>query len=234
MKRVIVFSFAFFVGIVAFAQKIAPSSNIIKEQRTVLNFSQLAVYDGIEVTVVFTGTEKIEIQAPDNVVQYIETVVEKNVLNVRLQKGLKLRGNAVIKIAVNMKSLTKITAVNKSKITVENPLSADKLEIKLENASLIGNIAAQKASVSLTKGAQVDLIGTCKELKLNMSGASSLTGTKFAADVLEAKLNGQSTARLTIVQSLEFNGAKGSNLYYLGSPKIKSIKASGDSGCNKE
>ena len=233
MKKVIVFSFAFLAGIVMYAQKVAPSSNVITEQRTVMNYSQLSVSDDIEVFVAFTGTEKIEIQAPDNVVQFIETVVEKDVLNIRFRKGFNLRGNATIKVTVSMKSLTKITAVNRSKIVLENTLSASKLDVRLSNATLTGNITAQKASVVLAKASQANLSGTCKELKMSLSGASNLGSSTFSADILEAKLSGQSTARLTVVQSIDFNGAKASNLYYLGSPKIKAIKASGDSGLFK-
>ena len=230
MKKVIVFSFVLFAGTVVFAQKVSPSSNVINEQRTVLNFSQLVVSDGIEVVVNFTGTEKIDIQAPDNVIQYIETVAEKGVLNVRFRKGLKLKGNATIKVTVSLKSLTKITAVNKSKITFVNTVSSDKLDIVLNDAALTGHIATQKASITLAKGAKADLSGTCKDLKMNLSGASTLGGTSLVAEVVEAKLSGQCTARLTINQSVDFNGAKGSSLYYLGNPKIKGIKASGDSG----
>ena len=231
MKKVIVFAFILFVGgIVTYAQKVKPSSNVITEQRTVLNFSQLVVSNNIEVVVAFTGTEKIEIQAPDNVIQYIETVAEKGVLNVRFRKGFKLQGNAAIKVTVNMKSLIKIVATNNAKISLENTLAADKLEVQLNNAALTGNIAVQKASFTLAKGAKANLSGTCKELKMNLSGASTMGTTSLTADIVEAKLNGQCTARITINQSLEFNGAKGSNLYYLGNPKIKGIKASGDSG----
>lgn len=230
MKKVIVFSFALFVGLVAQAQKVKPSSNVISEQRTVLNFSQLVVSDGIEVSVIAAGVEKIDIHAPDNVIQYIEAVVEKGVLNVRFRKGFKLNGNATIKVIVNVKSLTKIVAGDKSKILLENTLAVDKLDVVLNNASLIGTIAVQKASFVLAKGATATLTGTCKDLKLNLSGKSTLGSTTLTADVVDAKLNGQCTARLTITQSIDFNGAKESSLYYLGNPKIKGIKAKGDSG----
>ena len=231
MKRVIVFLLVLFVGgMVTYAQKVKPSSNVIAEQRTVLNFSQLVISNDIEVVLVFAGVEKIEIQAPDNVLQYVETVAEKGVLNVRFRKGVKFQGNAAVKVTVNIKSLTKITAANNSKISLENTLAADKLDVLLNNASFTGNIAVQKASFTLSKGAKANLSGTCKELKMNLSAASTVGTVSLSVDVVEAKLSGQSTARITIIQSVEFNGAKESSLYYLGNPKIKGIKASGDSG----
>jgi len=225
MKRVIIFSIALFTGIVVYAQKIAPSSNVINEQRTVLNFSQLVVSSGIEVYVVATGSEKVEIQAPDNVIQYIEVVVEKEVLNIRFRKGFKLNGNATVKVTVNVKSLTKISATDQSKIVLSNALTTDKLDVVLNNASLSGQIAAKKMSISLVKTAKADLSGTCKDLKMSLTGASTFGSTTLTADVVSAKLSGQSSARLTIAQSVEFTGAKESNLYYLGSPNIK--KSSG-------
>ncbi|MCL2131571.1 MAG: DUF2807 domain-containing protein [Lentimicrobiaceae bacterium] len=230
MRKIVVFAFALAAGMVVYAQKVKPSSNVISEQRTVLNFSQLSVSNGIEVSVSFTGSEKVEIQAPDNVVQFIETVVEKDVLSVRFRKGFKLQGNAAIKVSVNAKSLTKITAVNKSKITLEQTLTANKLDVKLTDAVLTGTIAVQKASFALAKEAQANLSGTCKDLKMELSGKSNLGNTSFTADAVVAKLSGQCTARLAISGSVEFSGAKGSNLYYLGNPALKKIKASGDSG----
>jgi len=221
MKKVIVFSLALFTGVVVYAQKVKPSSNVINELRTVLNFSQLVVSNGIEVFVVAAGSEKIEIQAPDNVIQYVEAVVEKDVLTVRFRKGFKLNGNATIKVTVNVKSLTKITATDQSKIVLGNALSSDKLDVVLNNASLTGQVMAKKMSVSLVKAAKADLSGTCKDLKMSLSGASTLGTTAFTADVVNAKLSGQSSARLTIVQSVEFAGTKESNLYYSGSPNIK-------------
>ena len=225
MKKVIVISFALLTGLVGYAQKVKPSSNVINEPRTVLNFSQLVVSNGIEVVVVTTGSEKVEIQAPDNVIQYVEVVVEKEVLNVRFRKGFKLNGNATIKVTVNVKSLTKISASDKSKIVLENALSADKLDVVLSNASLSGQVAAKKMSISLEKAAKADLLGTCDDLKMSVAGASSFGSTSFTAKEVSAKLSGQSSARLTITQSVEFSGVKESNLYYLGSPNIK--KSSG-------
>ena len=230
MKKVVVMFVLLAVGAVAQAQKVKPSSNVITEQRTVMNFSQLVVSDGIEVVVLFTGTEKVDIQAPDNVVQFVEAAVEKDVLNIRFRKGFKMKGNAAIRVTVNMKSATKITAVNKSRVALGNALAVEKLEVRLTDATLEGALAVNKASMVLAKGAKANLTGTCKELKLSLSGASTVGSTALSADVVEAKLSGQCTARLTITQSVEFNGAKGSTLYYLGNPKIKGIKASGDSG----
>ena len=234
MKKVIVFAFALLGGVVVFAQKVTPSNNVITEARTMLNYSQLSVSDGIEVSVTFTGEEKVEIQAPDNVIQYIETFVEKEVLTIRFRKDFKLSGNATIKVSVSMKSLTKITAVNKSKVVLENTLSGSSLNVSLTNASLIGPIAVQKASIVLAKESMANLSGACKEVKLNLSGASALGSAAFSAEVLVANLSGQSSARMTVTQSLDFTGSKESNLYYLGNPKLKSIKASGNSGPSKE
>jgi hypothetical protein len=226
MKKVVVILFALFTGVVVYAQKVKPSSNVVNEQRTVLNFSQLVVSNGIEVFVVTTGSEKIEIQAPDNVIQYVEAVVEKEVLNIRFRKGFKLNGNATIKVTVNVKSLTSLSASNQSKIVLSNALTTEKLDVTLNNSSLSGLIAvSKKLSISLDKAAQADLSGTCKELKMSLTGASTLGSTSLTADVVSAKLSGQSTARLTIAQSVEFTGAKESSLYYLGSPTIK--KSSG-------
>ena len=230
MKNVFIFSIALFTGLVVSAQKIVPSSNVITEQRTVLNFSQINAASGIEVVIVFGGTEKVEIQAPDNVIQYVETVTEKNLLNIRLRKGVNIRGNVAVKVLVGVKSLTKITASSGSKISIENMLAEDKLDISLSNASLTGSVSVQKASLSLSKKSHVDLSGSCKELKLSASGGSSAGGTKFTVEVLKAKLSGGSTARLTVTQSIDFEGAKGSNLHYAGNPKLRKIKASGDSG----
>jgi hypothetical protein len=132
-----------------------------------------------------------------------------------------------------MKSLTKITAKNKSKITVEGTLTANKLDISLTDATLSGNIAAQKANITLSKGAQANLSGTCHELKTSLASGSSIGSTSLAVDVLEAKLNGQCTARLTVNKSIVFNGTKGSSLHYMGSPQLKLVKASEDSSISK-
>lgn len=229
MKKVVIFSFALFAGIVVFAQKVTPSSNVITEQRTVLNFSQLAVFNGIEVVVVNANTERVEISAPDNVVQFVETVVDKGVLNVRLRRGLKLRGSATIQVTVSAKSLNSISAV-KSKVTFENTFTADRLTIHLDDASMSGHLAIQRGVITLVKKAKTDLAGACADLRLTLSGGSTFGNTSFAADVLDARLSKQSTARLTIIQSVNFVGSKGSKLHYLGNPLIRGIKASGDSG----
>ena len=233
MKKVIVFLFALFTGSVMYAQKVSPSANIITEHRTMLNFSQLSVSNGIDMVITFAENEGIEIQAPDNIVQFIETIVLKDVLYVRFQKGFKLYGSAAVKVNVNMKTLTKLTATKRSRVALENALAVDKLDIELSESELTGHITVQKASLTLEKTSQANLTGTCRDLKLILSGSSTIGNTSFAADAVTAKLSKQSTARLKVNESIEFNGTKESNFYYLGNPKIKGIKASGNSGIYK-
>jgi len=231
MRKVIVIMFALFaIGAVAQAQKVRPSSNVITEQRTVMNFSQLSVTDGIEVVVLFTGTEGVEIQAPDNVVQFVDAVVVKDVLNIGFRKGFKMRGNATIRVTVNKKALTNITVTKKAKVIFGNIFTTDKLNVRVTDATLEGPIVANSAVMVLEKGAKANLTGTCKDLRLTVSGASSLGSTAFTAEVVDANLRGKSTARLTIAQSVQFRGAGESTLRYSGSPRIQGVKADKTSG----
>jgi len=231
MRKVVVIMFTLFaMGAVAQAQKVKPSSNVITEQRTVMNFSQLSVTDGIEVVVLFTGTEGVEIQAPDNVVQFVDAVVVKDVLNIGFRKGFKMRGNATIRVTVNKKALTKITVAQKAKVTFGNIFTTERLDVLVTDAALEGPIVANIANLVLRKGAKANLTGTCKDLTLNLSGGSSLGSTALTAETVNANLSGKSTARLTIAQSVQFRGAKESTLRYSGSPRIQGVKADKTSG----
>jgi hypothetical protein len=194
---------------------ITPSSTLGKETRSVANFSSLIISSGFEATLTIRTTEKIEIEANENVLPFIETSQVGEKLTIKPRDGFSFNGTPTIRIAVSAKNLSDITLSGGSKLTSTNTLTTNSLGLILSG----GSIATLKANVGTSN--------------ITPSGGSILPGFELVSNDCTINASGGSEVNVMVNKKLDVTASGGSIVNYRGTGVVGLQNLSGGSVLNK-
>lgn len=89
MKQLFIFGAALFLCACSDNSEIIPSGKLVKQNRPVSSFSVINVSNGIHLTLSQEDKDvAVNVEADDNIIQYIETFTENHILHLRLKDGV--------------------------------------------------------------------------------------------------------------------------------------------------
>ena len=210
-----------------------PSQNITTLDKSIVDYDGLEVSSAFTVDVEYSTTdESIEIEANDNLHQYIEVEKVNNLLRIKIQNGVSIRGNATLKVhIVTNDVLNYFAASGASTISLTGYISSDDVTISLSGASKFnGTINSNTLDIDLSGASNADLQGSTESLSLDATGASTLSDFDMVVqDKANIRLSGASNANLTINGTIDVSASGASNLRYKGTGSITDIDLSGAS-----
>ena len=92
-----------------------------------------------------------------------------------------------------------------------------------------GSVIATTFSISSTGSSDCNISGKADVCKISMSGSSDFNGYDFTTNKLTCSSSGSSNIKITCNEELEARAGGSSDIYYRGSPNVKSIHSSGSS-----
>jgi hypothetical protein len=204
-----------------------------RETRVVGEFSGVSVQSGIRGDVKI-GKQHVEIEAEDNVLALVETVIDDGVLVVRFKPHLSLNTSREVVVHATAPSIDLLESSGGSKMRAEL-VPVDDLKIESSGGGDVQahQVAAKKLRASVSGGGALVLDGTADEVKLSMSGGSRCKGDKLQARSLRIQASGGSTARLAVSESVSGSASGGSVVHVSGHPRTR-VSTSGGSEIEAE
>lgn len=216
-------------------EAIRPSGNVETANINIEDFSGLYISHSFEVKVSLSGTENIRINADDNIMPYVEVFKDDQVLAIRLDEDIQLRGNYTLEAEIDAKYLDKFYASGASSITLEDPLDAENIYIELSGASkFTGELNSLNADARLSGASSVSLAGFSELYDVHLSGASTAGGYDFEVDILDADLSGASQCRVTVNDEIRVRASGASTLRYRGNGEVVEQEISGESSVSRD
>jgi hypothetical protein len=232
------FSFA------CFAQ-IRGSGNVQHETRVVGEFSGVSVSGGIRGEVQI-GKQHVELEADDNVLPLVETVIDDGILVVRFKPHQWLNTRTPVVVHVTAPSIDALESSGGSGLKAdmghaEEPASPatggarmrgalEELAIESSGGGDVQahNVSVKKLKAEVSGGGALILDGSADDVKLSMSGGSRCKGEKLQARVVRIRASGGSTARLAASESVNGSASGGSVIHVRGNPQTH-VSSSGGS-----
>jgi hypothetical protein len=238
---IIMKKFAFILSMAVLAaastscKKIKGSNNITTEIRAVSTFTQLEVEDAFEVDITYSPTEElVEVEAPDNLHEFIVTDVVSGRLKVHFQHNKRIKTNHPVKIHITTADLNKFEISNASNVVLNNALNTYDFRLDMSGASNFeGEVNVSNVEIDMSGASNAKINGTATNAFVELSGASTIRKYEFEIGTLDIQLSGASTAFLTILNSMSVELSGASTLNYKGDPVITQINTSGASNINK-
>ncbi len=189
------------------------SGTMKTDVRDLSGFSAIDVSGAFEVEIVAQKDFSVEVEADDNLLEFIKTEIKGDTLKIKSTKRLKSSGPLKVRITVpNIESLDLSGA---SKVTLAN-LNSDSLHLDSSGAS------------------KITIEGITKSFEIEMSGASKLDAENLKAENVSVDSSGASSAHVYVTNELKANLSGATNVTYSGSPKSVQKKASGASSVREK
>ncbi len=204
--------------------KVTPSAKVTKQEFSFSDYNILEVENAFEVNVTFSeNEEKIEIQANENLHQYIDVGKNSNTLLISFQDNVEIEGNATLIANITTKEITGFYGTGAVTIILQNKLIADEVIVELIGACYFeGEMEVDKIDALLIGATELDIRGSTNSFYVIAEGASTIKNYDFVVKYLNLNLSGASYTYLTITEEMDIIASGASILYYKGDGIIKS------------
>jgi hypothetical protein len=196
------------------------SGNVITQTRSVGNFDKV-VLNGIgDITVTQGNTESLQIEAEDNILPLIKTVVTNGTLDISFDKKAILPTKPV-KFMLAMRNIHALQTNGVSNIHSEK-INTNQLDIGISGTGNINiqDLTADQVTVNVSGAGNLTAVGKVSSQKVTLSGAGNYDGQDLqskSADITISGL-GKVTSWVTDNLSIIISGTGGVDYY--GSPQV--------------
>jgi len=214
-----------------FNERVVPSGRVTTEEKDFSGYDKLDISHAFTVYVNFSETEEsIEIEAEENLHEYIRVRKEGNVLYIGLENFVNIWGNATLNAYITTRHIEEFTGSGASEFIINDPLVAGNVEIDLSGASYFsGDLETDNINIDLSGASEVELEGTTGTLDVTASGASEVKDYELTIEDLFIDLSGASEAFLTVNNEISVSASGASTLNYKGDAVIVDQHLSGAS-----
>lgn len=215
-------------------KSVVGSGHASSVKRELAAFHEIAVSLPAKVDLVQGNSEGIAIEADDNLLPLIETVVKNGELTIRAVKGVKLSGNTLIKITVNVRNVDNLSLASSADVSAAR-LLAPKLSSSIAGSGriMIKDLQSDELSVSIAGSGRFEAQGTAKALEVSIAGSGDVSTPKLSVQDAEISIAGSGDATLWVRKSLTVSIAGSGNVRYYGEGDLRESSTMGSGRVKK-
>ena len=185
------------------------------------DFSSVKAYDRINVTLVKSSENKVEISGDDSDVE----IVNKNgELKIRMIPTKIMQGDKV-SVTVFYENLNEIQASQGSKITSEDAVENGILNITSNEGSILNlKIEADILNAKTISGGIINISGIAKTQDVLVNSGANFNGRNLKSEVTSVTTNAGGNADVYASKTVTATNRAGGNINVYGSPKNRNTK----------
>ncbi len=232
MKQVLFVLFAFIAsGSFAQWEKINGDGNVKKETRQVSSFTGISVSGNVNVEVSYNDSKTITVEADENILPFIETVVENGNLLVRTKDKIGIRSKNKLIVHASLTTLTMLRVSGSGNITGSGDFSNDrKTDISVSGSGDInvGMNSFNETKINVSGSGNVTLRGkSTNNIEATISGSGNIDCADVSCNDVFAHVSGSGNIKVYANKSIDAKVSGSGNIYYKGSATNISLKSSG-------
>lgn len=219
----------FVVGNTPAQARTVGSGHLATETRAASGFDAIALSGSMDLVVRQAATEGVRVEADDNLLPLIETVVESGAqgrtLAIRVKRGESFGTHKKITVSVDVVKLGSIETSGSGDVTVEGlKTPALRLAIAGSSDARLSGLATDHLDLRIAGSGDVVAAGSARQLKIGIAGSGDADTAGLAADDVSVSIAGSGDANVTANKSLEVSVAGSGDVRYGGD--VASVKAS--------
>ena len=226
LKRLmVVWLAAFSLTAVSCIAHIHGNGKVVKEERSVSGFDEIAVSTGIEVVLNQDSFEKVVVEADENIQKILKTEVNGGKLKIYLEEGVNYAKK--MKVYVTLKQLKSLEASAGSEVKTDGKINAENLKIHSSSGSEVKmEVNCTILSLDSSSGSELTVSGTTQVLKAESSSGSELHASKLIAEKGEASSSSGSELEVNATKEIKAHASSGANVTVYGNPAIRDTNSS--------
>lgn len=212
--------------------KSVSASGVVKtETRAVTGYTGISLSLPAKVTIVQGGKEGVTIEADDNFLPLIETVVEGGSLKIRTtERNTNFKGkNFKINITVNAINVEQLSVAGSGDIFAER-LKSPKLKASIAGSGDINLKAldADALKVSIAGSGDFNAGGTANDFEGSIAGSGTVRAERLKTKNVTVKIAGSGDVSIWATDAIKLSVAGSGDVKYWGDPKVtQSVAGSG-------
>lgn len=189
------------------------SGTVRSEARDISDFSSIDVGGVFQVELTAQKDFAVEVEADDNLLQYVKTEVRGGKLEISMEKRVSTKNP--IKVRISAPNIESIEASGASSVKAVN----------LKNTEL---------GIDTSGASRVELLGEAERLNVEVSGASRINAKDLQTVNADVDASGASYVELSVSGSLSSKSSGASRIVYKGTPTSVEKKTSGAGSITQE
>jgi hypothetical protein len=234
-KRTVLFILlvTLFISSCVWGPSVKGNGNVIEEQRKTGSFDEIKVTRGINVYISQGETQKIVVEADENLIKYIETRIEDNAL--KITTSANIRNAKSKKVFVTVTGISGIHSTAGSNVYSETDITCDDLEISSSAGSNIKlSVNTRELDVSANAGSNVFLEGNSEKISAKASSGANIKAEELTTNDCKARASSGANIWITVKSEFDGNASSGGNVYYQGEPRSINIESSSGGNVRKK
>jgi carbon monoxide dehydrogenase subunit G len=219
------------------AASINGSGRSASESRSLAEFQAISLHGSMDLVVRQGSTQSVQVEADDNLLPLLESVVEAGsqgaTLQLRWKKGQSLSSRSKVLVTVVVSKLSALSAAGSGDVKVE-AFNTPMLRLSISgsgDAKLLG-LTADELGISISGSGDVAGNGSATRLKVSIAGSGDVRLSEMKADDVTVAIAGSGDAAVNANKTLEVKIAGSGDVSYTGNAAVKSSVA-GSGGVTK-
>jgi uncharacterized protein YxeA len=215
-----------------FRKTVHGNGNVITKERTTDSFTGIRVSTGIDVYLKQGDSEKVSIEADENLQEYILTEVRNGVLHVYTETNI--RDAERKRVYVTMNKVRSVSTSSAGDIFGETPIKGDKLEISASSAGNIKlDVSAKEIKVDISSSGDISLKGDAEILEADLSSAGDLKAYDLMVKEADISVSSAGDADINVSEKLTARASSAGDINYHGNPKYVDVHSSSAGSVHK-
>jgi hypothetical protein len=233
MKRTsILFSLAIAAFIYPSCKKVTGEGPVITENRTTGTYDRISLSIPAEAVYTQSATYGLELQAQQNILNEIETVILRNELKIRLRHpDTRIRSHEPIRVYISAPLINSIEVSGSGNFRVDQPFTPVNLRMLVSGSGHIRIHDVVTGNIDTWVSGSGDIMvdgGTGNRSEVNVSGSGFADMNNVIVKDADAKISGSGTIKVHATETLKASISGSGTVFYRGSPSISShISGSG-------
>ena len=200
---------------------VSGSGNVITESRNVANFDRVSLSSSSQVILTQEDQESLQIEAEDNIIPLIETVVRNGQLNIGTRNNVIINTTKPIKVYVSMVEISGLDVSGSGSIQVAN-LATDDLTLGISGSGevSIASLTAEGLQADISGSGTVDLAGQMAEQTIDISGSGEYNAADLESQMATVSISGSGQASIWVTDSLDVSMSGSGEVEYRGQPTL--------------
>ncbi|MCW3109608.1 MAG: hypothetical protein JWQ09_4114 [Segetibacter sp.] len=204
-------------------ERVDGSGNIKTENRQVNKAEKIKVSGDMDVYI-DQGPASVKVEADDNILQYIETVMDDNWLEIRTRDNVNINTSKPVKVYVTTPDIRDLKVSGSGNIKCNQKFSTNNntsFDIT-GSGDITAAINAPKVEAHISGSGNLHISGETKDVEIHISGSGNYDGPELKAENAEVSIAGSGDADLFADERLKASIAGSGNVKYKGNATVDS------------
>jgi hypothetical protein len=206
--------------------------NVTRSERNLGSFTGIKASSGVDVYLRQGDTEKVTVEADENLHEYIITEVKGGVLHVYTE--VSIRDAEKERVYVTMKDINSVETSSAGDIVGESPVRGNEIRLSASSAGdLTLEVYTKETEISISSSGDMTISGETEKLDASLSSAGDLNAYNLKAKEADISVSSAGDADINVTEKITARASSAGDINYTGDPKYVDVHTSSAGGIHK-